>query len=726
MPRWLNSFRVLPRLCFPNALSILAVLLVVNPAAFAQEDARPSSDDAVDQVVSYKPSFFDRYQPNTALDMVQQVPGFRLNDGADRRGFGATSGNILINDRYPSSKQDTPSQILARIPAGQVELIEVIRSQIRKIDLRGRPVVVNLVLTESVKATTRWDLAVRKNFTLSPLAPVGSISVSDRWGGLDVNIGLDGRKSSYGDPGTEFVFDGSGNMFEERIDDHDGSGYNANAYINGSTWIGETLLQFNSTLGLEIRDEILDRQWTRQSEEGETTGNDVFVTERNNQKFEFGIDAERKLSSNWIGKGILLYQRLDQEPSSTEWNFDEDGNQTLFQQAETRAHGTESIARVEFDWVGAPHHVVQINFEVARNTLDSGLVLIVDDNDDEGPVVEPVSGANTRVEEERADLLISDTWSFGNLEFDYGIGAETSTISQTGDVQIERDFFFIKPHATLTYAKSPQRQQRLHLAREVSQLDFKDFVSTTVFLDNDLALGNPNLKPEATWILEASEERRFGTLGVVKLTAFHHWISDVEDLLPIEPDFEPPDPDDLFEVPGNIGDGRRWGLELETTLPLGGIGLRSARLDVKTRWQDSTVVDPVTGEDRVLSAEGGHAGDIQFRNENEYSFLVDFRQDFEDARFAWGWDYASRADRPLFKVNELDVYDETAEANLFVETTRWLGMKIRLTATNVLEEVESRDRTEYVGERELTLVDEQKIRDTTNGFRLTLEFSGAF
>ena len=41
-------------------------------------------------------------------------------------------------------------------------------------------------------------------------------------------------------------------------------------------------------------------------------------------------------------------------------NFDQSGDRTLFQQAETRAHATESIARMEFDWAGAPDHVVQI------------------------------------------------------------------------------------------------------------------------------------------------------------------------------------------------------------------------------------------------------------------------------------------------------------------------------------------------------------------------------
>ena len=70
--------------------------------------------------------------------MVDQVPGFQLDDGTDQRGFGAAIGNVLINDRYPSAKQDTPTQILQRIPASQVQRIELIRGQVREIDLLGQ------------------------------------------------------------------------------------------------------------------------------------------------------------------------------------------------------------------------------------------------------------------------------------------------------------------------------------------------------------------------------------------------------------------------------------------------------------------------------------------------------------------------------------------------------------------------------------------------------------
>ena len=703
---------------FVFSCSVLLSLLLVNGIAVAQQ---ASPGDAVSPVVTYQPSFFDRYQPNTALDIVQQVPGFQLDDGADKRGFGATSGNVLINDRYPSTKQDSPSNILARIPAAQIERVEVIRSQVREIDLRGSPVVVNLVMAENMKAASRWETTLRKNFSQSSLAPTGSISVSNRWRGMDFNTGIDGRRSAYGDPGYDIEFDSSGDVLERRVREHDGTGFNANAYFNASAWAGKTLLNLNSKIGFEYRDETTNLHIVP---EDDLTSDELLLTERRNRDIEIGLDAERNLNPDWIGKGILLFYRLDQSPLSTQFDFDSMGNQTRFQEADTEAEKTENIARVEFYWTGRPNHTVQINLEGARNVLDSALVLTEDDGT--GPVEVPVPGANTRVEETRGDFLITDTWSFGNYELLYGLGAETSTISQTGDADVERSFFFVKPQATLTYSPMPARQRRFRLAREVSQLDFNDFVSSTVFEDDDLALGNPNLKPETTWIAEFSEERRFGELGVVKLTLFHHWISDVEDLLPLTPATPPPDPNDLFEGPGNIGDGRRWGVVLESTLPLDAIGLSNARIDFKARWQDSTVVDPVTGSARVLSSEGGHKGDIVFRNENEWAFLADFRQDFEESRVAWGWDLSTRAERPLFKVDELDVYDEETEINVFVETTRWFGLKIRLTGLNILDILQSRNRTVYMGERQLSEVDFRELRDTTNGARILLTLSGTF
>ena len=690
------------------ATAACAALLLGSDIVVGDEHER----SAEQVVVTYPAEFFTRYRPNTALDMVNQVPGFLLDDGGDERGFGSAVGNVLINDRYPSAKQDKPSQILLRIPAGQVQKIELIRGQVREIDLLGRPVVLNIILAEDTPATIRWEAGVRKNFTLSPLAPNGGISVADRWRGMSYNLGADGRKATFADPGRREIYDGSDTLVEERFEDHEGWGFNANTYFSASGRAGETLLRLNSTYGAEVRTEELI---TDNVPVDDPATRDRLVRKRRNFKFELGLDAERQLGADLTAKGLLLYFQLDQEPEVKQRQFDETGEETLFRSADTEAKATETIGRLEFAWTRFENHVLQFNVEGTRNVLDSLLVQTVDTGD--GPQVVPVPGANTRVEEVRGDVLLNDTWTIGDFKFEYGIGAETSTITQTGDAEEERSFTFLKPRTSLTYSGRQNRQTRLSLAREVAQLDFNDFVSATDFEEDDLALGNPNLKPETTWIAELSEEWRFGEIGIVKLTGFHHWISDVQDLLPVT---------EQFEVPGNIGDGRRWGVIVETAIPLERFGLEGAKLEVKTRWQDSTVTDPVTGEDRVLTSEPGSSQDIGLMNENRYALLAEFRQDLDAARIAWGLEYRTRAERPLFKVNEYEVYDEGQQFSAFVETTRFWGVKLSLTVNNITDVSDKRDRLGYVGLRDLSPLEFREFRRLTNGTRLILGASGTF
>jgi outer membrane receptor protein involved in Fe transport len=443
----------------------------------------------------------------------------------------------------------------------------------------------------------------------------------------------------------------------------------------------------------------------------------VIVDEERNKEIELGADAERRLAKDLTGKAIVLFFRQVEDPVSTQTSFDSTGVLQQLRRASTDNQATEGIARVEFDWSGIPNHALQLNLEGAYNELDGSLLQVVDRG--AGAVVVDVPGANSVVEEVRGDFLLKDTWTLGQFELDYGLGAESSTISQRGDAELERDFFFVKPHVVLSHAPGQGKQTRLRVAREVAQLDFEDFISATVYEDDDLALGNPNLRPDSTWVAEVGHERRYGELGVVKLTLFHHWIRDVLDLLPLS---------ESFEAPGNIGDGRRWGVELENTVPLEWLGLTGARLDVKLRWQDSSVTDPVTGQSRRLSGGSGFGGTpyIDFRDENEYAFIADYRQDLEEARVAWGVNMGMRAKRPLYKVNELDVYDEGISLNAFVETTRWFGLKLRFQAENMPNLSQRRDRISYAGLRDLSAVDFREISVGREGVRLTFLTSGSF
>jgi outer membrane receptor for ferrienterochelin and colicins len=703
--------------CVLLTFSLLVFPLYADADAHLPTSRAAATGSAGDEVLNYPYSFFQRYQPNTALDMINVLPGFQLDAGEDKRGLGEAAGNVLINDRRPSAKQDLVTTILSRIPAGNVENIEIIREQVRGIDLGGYSIVANVRLREGSEASVRWEVYAEKNLEPKPLGPGGSISMSNRWQAIDYNLGFETRRIIFGDVGTDELFDSQRSLTERRDDDLLTKGLEYYINLNASTEINETLLQTNIKFGSFVTDGDLVSMRIPQTGFGPQR-NERFLDELDTKQFEMGVDAERNLSNDLNGKAILLFTRKRDDEVSTQRTLNVLGTQTAIRSALSEKISKEIIGRLEMDWIGVPDHTLQVNLEGAFNSLDGSLEQTEDIG--AGLVNVPLPGANTRVEEIRGDFEVKDNWNIGSFELTYGIGLEISTITQTGDAELERTFTFLKPEALLSYSANSNLQYRLRIAREVSQLNFDDFVSATVFEDNDLALGNPDLKPEATWVTELSHERRFGEYTVITLRAFHNWISDVEDLLPLT---------DTFEAPGNIGSGRRWGLEFEGTLPLDWLRLTGARLDIKARWQDSTVTDPVTGEARVLSSKQTFVppGDFSYlRNENKFAFTTDFRQDFEVSRVSWGWSFNTRTQRPFFRVNEFEALNEGIDVSTFIETTRWLGIKIRFEVNRAIQVFETRDRTLYTGRRDLSAIDSYAERQRDGGRELVLRLSGTF
>jgi hypothetical protein len=168
---------------------------------------------------------------------------------------------------------------------------------------------------------------------------------------------------------------------------------------------------------------------------------------------------------------------------------------------------------------------------------------------------------------------------------------------------------------------------------------------------------------------------------------------------------------------------------LKSTVQLDWLGMHNARLDINTRWQDSTVTDPVTGEERELSAtvlgDDNSSANI-FETDSEYVYVFDYRQDFEEMKFAWGGDVTLEAQLPIYKVNELDHRDRGTDLNLFIETTRWFGMKLRAEFNNVFDRTVVRERTFYSGARGLTPLLRRQLQDRTDGREIGLSLSGSF
>src|SRR5258706_10709287 len=123
------------------------LLYVLAQAAAAATPAAVVSAQPVAQqgVTSYGPEFFAALRPNTALDMMQRLPGFSIDTGAGVRGYEAAAGNVLIDGQRPATKSEGVDAILQRLPAGQVARIDVIRGGAPGIDMQGKTVIANVI-----------------------------------------------------------------------------------------------------------------------------------------------------------------------------------------------------------------------------------------------------------------------------------------------------------------------------------------------------------------------------------------------------------------------------------------------------------------------------------------------------------------------------------------------------------------------------------------------------
>ena len=93
---------------------------------------------------------------------------------------------------------------------------------------------------------------------------------------------------------------------------------------------------------------------------------------------------------------------------------------------------------------------------------------------------------------------------------------------------------------------------------------------------------------------------------------------------------------------------------------------------------------------------------------------------------AWGAEIRKRDERTEFRVNELVRYSDGYEFNLFAETTRWLGLKVRIDGINLLNFEQDRDRALFVGERGLSPIEIVERRNITDGRRIVVTVSGTY
>lgn len=624
---------------------------------------------------SYPPAFFAPFNPVSAEDMVRRVPGFTLDNGLDRRGFAGSAGNVLINGERPSSK--TPiSEQLSRIAARDVARIDVLAGGG---DVRGQTLVVDVRLRPRQAGATNTFVA--QAGVLEPglsVNPVLVVTSAFRTGPVDVNLALQAQPARRGRIEYEKALrTGAGTLVEQGPEYLQGTYYEYK--LSGKLgWrptaddvVGATFQITPTRDGRHTYSEVSGPGGARIRREDSRVVGDPVVA------LEAGVDWERRLTARSSFKllGLAAHRETGSDERYTTTPATGRPRSTFIRRA---SESGEYIGRGVWTFRASPAHTFDIGAEGAFNFLESALDIELDAGAGRVPV--PIPVANTRVEETRGEVYVTNLWRpSAALTVESSLTVEASRIAQSGDAEQERTFTYVKPRVVATWVPTPRDQVRLRLERDVAQLDFTEFASAVSLFDGTVDLGNPDLEPERTWRAQVDWERRIGPKAVVTLSAFHEYVEAVQDQIPIA---------GQFDAPGNLGNGRRTGVKLDALAPLDRLGLRRGELRLRGMAQQTRVTDPVTGRAR------------RFSEETEWSYSVDLRQPVPRLKLAWGALWERADDLQLFRLRELRTTGwDRANLDLYVETTAVRGMVIRFTVADVLLPEEVRERRFYTPDR---------------------------
>ena len=217
----------------------------------------------------------------------------------------------------------------------------------------------------------------------------------------------------------------------------------------------------------------------------------------------------------------------------------------------------------------------------------------------EDSVSVPLPSANALVGTRDAASVRARTLEIQHSQWMLEAGArfEYSNISETGDVNESRSFFYPKPRAVLTWTPDASTQIRLRYERVLGQLDFTNFVASSSLNSTGVTAGNANLKPDDHMQYEFSYERHFWGKGAIVATLLHEKIADVVDDVPVT------NSSGTFDAPDNIGSGQNNQFTFGLTLPLDKLWLTNGLLQATNILRFSSVRDPVTGWTAISPAK---------------------------------------------------------------------------------------------------------------------------
>lgn len=670
--------------------ALLAAVSVVPVAASAQTAPAPGTTTTDPAVVPapqplstagakrvYLPVDFARFAPNTAYDMLQQVPGFTIRVADQERGLGQASENVLINGERIANKSGGAVDELQKVPAGNVVRIEIV-------DAAGLGIagLVGQVANVIVKASGgsgrfEWDPDFRAHYA-RPRLFAGSISYSGKTGKdgwLDYTLSLEDSTGRGGFGGPVLITDATGALIERREQVYHGESDMVTAKAK-LAFRGPGSAKGNLTLAITPYWQPVYNADRRIRADGDDRSRLLRVG-LSGQYYDISGDYDFQLGGGRLK--LIGLRHFDHEPMTT--------TQTMTYDSGAPDTGTrfgrnsnigETVGRAEYTWKGGKN-TWQLSFERAYNSLDQRGTLF---NLSPGRSFDPIDfpGGSGKVTETRYEGTATWTRPFGpKIDFQLVVGAEQSTLTRVDGNLAPRRFFRPKGSVSLGWRPSPGWDANLKLRRRVGQIDFYDFLSQPNLSQDRQSDGNPDLVPPQSWELEGEVGRELGRWGKTRLRGFYHRIEDIVDLIPIGVD---------GQGVGNLPLATRLGIQSTSTIQFDPMGWRGAKIDATFAIERTRVKDPLTGEQRSIS--GNHDASID----------IAFRQDVPHSRFAYGAEAQyDHFNRTYYPTEVLRSWEGPWYFSMFVERKNLMGLTVRASVFNPLNGRHYLDRYVYDGRR---------------------------
>ncbi|MBT8147661.1 MAG: TonB-dependent receptor plug domain-containing protein, partial [Gammaproteobacteria bacterium] len=593
----------------------LATLILSGTGQQAVAQDQPTTNE--DSTVVYPASYFSQYQTYSVNDMLDRIPGITVARGGGPgprggpgsgggRGLGAGGDQILINGRRIAGKENEGGNQLSRIPSSQVDYIEIIRGTSGDLDVRGGGQVINIVLLEaesSASVAYEINMDYLQDETLRPGA---KFSVTGQRGDLNYFLSAEREPRYEFRDGFETSYRADGSLNETVNRDQTTDAWPVSLVSNFGYAFSE-----NDTANLNL-------QWT-ENDFDSTTDRIITDLETNPPNAILERDDTPTDETSWEVGGDYMHVFGDGSRWKTLFIANESENDSVRDRFKVQddsefndlylrnyARNRERIVRSSYIFDLFSTQNIEAGVERAQTILDTslqlGLLTSGTGSPDFGGLT-PITDANGTVEEMRYEYFVIHNWQLNSrMTLETTLLFEDSEISQSGDFSKSRDFNFFRPKVDYRFSITPSIQLRASIEKDVAQLSFRDFTANIDASDDEQNAfeGNADLRQEQSWKYEANLEWRMpNDAGVINSNFYYHDLEDLIDNIDVSTD------DDILSARGNIGDGERYGFNLDSSLRLGFFNQPDMLLTAGVSIEESTVTDPFLNRERERSIRGG-------------------------------------------------------------------------------------------------------------------------